>query len=85
VQLEKELLRLQELFALNDGNNSLVGGHVAFPSLTDREKWLKKHGLALVTDPRLRYEIKTSKQITGDEPEDGIPVYFANCISVYRI
>lgn len=83
-QLEKELLRVQEIFSINDGTNTLAGGHVAFPSLTDRKKWLEKHGAVLVTDQRLRYEITTAIHPTGEDPEDGMPAYFVNCISVYR-
>lgn len=83
-QLEKELLRVQEIFSINEGTNTLAGGHVAFPSLTDRKKWLEKYGAALVTDPYLRYEVTTALHTTSEDPEDGMPAYFVNCISVYR-
>lgn len=84
-QIEKELLRIQELFALNAGANSLLAAHVAFPSLVTCQKRLEKYGRTLLTDPNLKFEVHCKKQETDEDPEDGMPVYFTNSLSVSRV
>ncbi len=83
-ELEKELIRIQELLAVNDSENKLKSGHVAFPSLRNREQWLKKHANTMIDLSKWKYEIACKEQITDEDPQDGIPCYFANCISVLR-
>ena len=83
-EIVKELVRIQEFLLLNSGKNSLVAGHVVFPSLRSYEKKLKKYGQLLFTDSVLTYDVSSRKQETGEDPDDGIPVYFTNSISVKR-
>lgn len=84
-QIEKELLRIQELFALNGGANSLVAAHVVFPSLVSCQKRLEKYGRTLLSGSKLKFEVHCKKQETDEDPEDGMPVYFTNSLSVSRV
>lgn len=84
-QIEKELVRIQQCFALNDGVNSMQGGHVVFPSLTHCEKRLKKYGNTLLTDKTLKFEVVCREQKTQEDPQDGIPCYYTNSISITRV
>lgn len=83
-EMVKDLVRLQELLAINDGKNKMVSGHLAFPTQVDQGKWIRKHVDKSIDAAKWRYEMKTIRHETGEEPEDGIPCYFANCISIYR-
>jgi hypothetical protein len=76
--------RLVELMSFSAGNNRLAGGFLAFPSLTD----VSKSHIAIVdriarakglfATPHLR------RESTAEDPEDGIPVFYANCIAINR-
>lgn len=85
VQIEKELLRMQDLFALNGGVNSLFSAHIVFPSLVTCQKRLEKYGRTLLTGPGLKFEVDCRKQETNEDPEDGMPYYFTNSLSVSRV
>jgi hypothetical protein len=83
-QIEKELVRIQEFFALNAGQNTLRAGHIVFPSLVTCRGRLEKYGRTLLTDPALTFEVVCRKHETDEDPEDGMPVYFTNSLSVSR-
>lgn len=83
-EMVKDLVRLQELLAINDGKNKMVSGHLAFPTQVDQGSWIRKHADQSIEAAKWRHEIKTIRHETGEDPEDGIPCYFANCISIYR-
>jgi hypothetical protein len=83
-QIEKELVRIQEFFALNAGQNTLRAGHIVFPSLVSCQGRLEKYGRTLLTDLALTCEVVCRKHETDEDPEDGMPVYFTNTLSVSR-
>jgi hypothetical protein len=84
IEVTKDLVRLQELLAINNGNNKMVSGHVAFPTQVDQRDWIQKHVNLSIDGASLRHDIKVVRHETGEDPEDGIPCYFANCISIFR-
>ncbi len=83
-ELVKELVRFQEFLAINDGVNSLVSCHVIFPTLTDRTLWIEKHAKATIDGTKLKFALAVVRHETEEDPEDGIPCYFANCVTVTR-
>jgi hypothetical protein len=84
IQIEKELVRIEELFALNGGVNGLVGGHIVFPSLTNSKKRLTKYGKTLIKDPMLTYSVECREHDAEDDPQDGMTRYFTNSLSIIR-
>ena len=83
-EITKELLRLQELLSLNDGLNNLISTHVAFPTQIDQTAWINKHVKLSVDATYWKHDINTVRHETNEDPEDGIPCYYANCISILR-
>lgn len=85
-QISKELVRIQDYLALNSGDNSLLAGHVVFPSHRSYENLLTKYEreLELGADG-LTCEIVSRRHETQEDPEDGIPVYYTNSISISRV
>lgn len=84
-QIEKELVRIQEFFMLNSGDNALVAGHIVFPSLISCEERLHKYGSSLLKVPNLKFEVACRLQKTDEDPENGMPAYFTNSLSVTRV
>jgi hypothetical protein len=78
------MVRIQEFFALNGGGNALLAGHIVFPSLVSCQKRLNKYGQKLLNDPFLSYAVSCRRQETNEDPEDGMPVYFTNSLSITR-
>jgi hypothetical protein len=82
-EIKKDVVRLREFLAANRGENSCRGCLLAFPTTTDDRTTIESLIASLV--PIADYTIKTTRVETGEDPEDGIPVYFANCISFHRV
>lgn len=83
-ELEKDLVRLQQLLAVNDGNNQLASCHVVFPTLTDRATWIEKKAKSVIDLATSKYALTQARHETGEAPEDGVPCYYANCLTVAR-
>jgi hypothetical protein len=87
-QIEKELTRILELFALNAGRNALVAAHLVFPSQVDCQKRIEGYGNSLMTEmaePSLQIQVLCKKHETNEDPEYGMPVYFTNTLSIVRV
>ena len=84
IELQKELIRTQQLLLINDGNNTLRSAYVAFPTLIDRSLWIDAK-IKQYVDSQTIEACATKKYIKTDEdPMDGIPAYYANCICLAR-
>lgn len=84
VEIEKDLVRLQQLLAVNDGSNKLASCHVVFPTLTNRSNWIEKRAKSVIDLSTSKYDLTQSRHETGEDPEDGVPCYYANCLTVAR-
>jgi hypothetical protein len=75
-EVRKEIVRLQEFLAANGGVHKCRGCFLVFPTATDKREWINQQLLA----QRALGQLYSERVETGEEPEDGIPVYYANCI-----
>ena len=62
----------------------MLSGHLAFPTHHNNLKWIDKHSEAAIDSSKWSHTTTTIRHDTGEDPEDGIPCFFTNCISVYR-
>lgn len=83
-ELEKDLVRLREFLAVNDGANRLEGCHVVFPTLTNRTQWIEKHTKSVIDSSKSKFQLTQVRHETDEDPEDGIPCYYANCLTLTR-
>ncbi len=83
-ELEKDLVRLQQLLAVNDGANKLASCHIVFPTLTNRSTWIEKKAKSVIDTSTSKYELTQVRHETDEDPEEGIPCYYANCLTVTR-
>lgn len=83
-ELKKDLDRLQQFLAVNDGANQLASCHVVFPTLTNRARWIEKHAKSVIDSSKSMCELKQVRHETDEDTEDGIPCYYANCLTVTR-
>ncbi len=83
-EVEKDLDRLQQLLVVNDGANKLASCHVVFPTLTNRATWIEKRAKSVIDASKSKYELTQVRHETDEDPEDGIPCYYANCLTVTR-
>lgn len=81
-EIDKEIIRLLEFLAANDGNNKCCGGFLAFPTLTNKKIWIEKRLTMTNVMPPFQATHLSTRVETEEDPEDGIPVYYANCIAV---
>ena len=81
-EIDKEIIRLIEFLAANNSNNKCGGCFLAFPSSTDKTKWIENILAKANAVPNIRLSVSSERVETDEDPEDGIPVYFANCISI---
>jgi hypothetical protein len=83
-ELEKDLVRLQELLAVNDGANRLASCHIVFPTLTNRTQWIEKRTKSVIDSSKSKFQLTQVRHETDEDPEDGIPCYYANCLTLIR-
>ncbi len=77
-EIQKDLVRLQEFLAANGGNHKCRGCFLGFPTATDRSVWIKQQ-----LDGSQSVGVVYSERVeTQEDPEDGLPVYYANCIAL---
>lgn len=83
-EIAKEVVRLGELLLVNNGNNHCETCHIGFPTCTDEQKRIGDT-VGKNIDHRLSYVInETRAVVTGEDPEDGLPTYFPNCVTIWR-
>lgn len=81
-EIDKEIIRCVEFMATNNGNHKCGGCFLAFPSLTDKTTWIEKIMGKASSMQEIQLSASTERIETDEDPEDGIPVYYANCISI---
>lgn len=83
--VKKEISRFRHMFEINSGVNSLKSCHLAFPSTTNKESWLRKQANKnLVSDKLLEYIIASKYFVTNEDPDDGLPAYYSTVLSFIR-
>lgn len=82
-EVKKELKRFVDLIEINGGVNPLKSCHLGFPSTTNRRAWLEKQ-IKGFTLPFLRISVESCYELSGEDPEDGMPAYYCNVVSVAR-
>ena len=82
-EVDKEITRLLEFLATNNGNNYCCGCYLAFPTMTNEKAWIEKSLLKAKAGSRFQLAISSDRVETEEDPEDGIPVYYINCISIF--
>ncbi len=83
-EFKKEVIRLQQLLAVNGWKNPLLSCNVAFPTIRNSKEWINKH-LETVLMPDDVSAIPNVEYIeTGEEPEDGIPAFYVNVVTLEK-
>lgn len=82
-ELRKELKRFIDMFQINTEVNPLKSCHLAFPSKTNINGRLEKYTKQFQSTS-LKLSVDSHREDTGENPEDGMPVYFCNIISITR-
>ena len=80
-EVKKELRRFNHFLNAAKGAANLKSCHLAFPTTTKRVKWIQKLAQSSV-DNKLAFACLDQHFTTGEDPEDGIPAYYANVIAV---
>ena len=80
-EINKEVIRLLEFLSANGGTNKCVGCFLAFPTATDRKSWIESKLTKVSSMQSFQVSLSCEKVETEEDPEDGIPVYYVNCIA----
>jgi len=81
-EVKKELLRFISFFEFYKGKTAIHSCYLVFPSLTHQKEWLEKQIKSVQLPPILKYNITSTQRITHESPDDGIPSYYANVLSI---
>lgn len=81
-EINKEIIRLVEFLNVNGGSNNCKGCFLAFPTSSDKKKWIEKKLANIKGMSSFHVAVFNERVETGEEEGDGIPVYYANCISI---
>lgn len=81
VEIDKEVIRLLEFLSVNGANNKCDGCFLAFPTTTDRKSWIESRLGNASRIQLFRVSVSSEKVETDEDPENGIPVYYVNCIA----
>ncbi|WP_374426090.1 hypothetical protein [Ideonella dechloratans] len=83
-ELRKDLIRIAQFLAANNWTHHCDGGYLAFPTTTDEQARLKPliESSIDIENKRVGFSFHQSRVVTNEDPEDGIPVYYANCIEL---
>jgi hypothetical protein len=81
-EINKEIIRLNEFLAANNGKNKCGGCFLAFPTSTNRTTWIEKITANANAVSKNQLSVSSERVQTNEVPDDGIPVYYANCISI---
>lgn len=84
-EIDKEIIRLLEFLSINDSDNKCHGCYLAFPTSTEKNAWINKILSKANVFAQFQVFLNSERVETGEDPEDGIPVYYANCISITAI
>ena len=84
VEVQKDVTRLCDLLAIQPTTSSLEAGYLAFPTTKDWTKSLLKVIQSSITG-NVQLDQGSEFNITGDDPEDGLPAYFANVARITRL
>jgi hypothetical protein len=76
-EIRKDVTRLLEFLSANGGNNNCKGCFLAFPTKTH-----KSLSIDNILAKSFIVDISSERVETGEGPEDGIPVYYVNCIAI---
>lgn len=83
-EIGKEVVRLGELLLVNNGDNHCEACHIAFPTLRDELRRIREK-VGNKIDRRLSFDVSAPGRVdTGEDPEDGAPVYYPVCITLLR-
>jgi hypothetical protein len=80
-EINKEIIRLLEFLSANGGNNKCGGCFLAFPTATDRKSWIEGKLAKVSYTQSFQVSVSSERVETEEDPEDGIPVYYVNCIA----
>ena len=80
-EINKEIVRLTEFAKANGGTNNCKGCYLAFPTLTDKNKWIESILANANSIEQFQFSINSKYINTGEDACDGIPAYYANCIN----
>jgi hypothetical protein len=80
-EIRKELIRFRHLLEINSSKNTLKSCHLVFPTSTDKSNWIQKQIKKFDPD-QLKLTAISCRHDTGEDPEDGIPTYHCNLISM---
>ena len=83
-EFKKEVIRLQQLLAVNNWQNPLLSCHVAFPTMRASEDWINKHLETVLMFEDVNVKPVTKYIETGEEPGDGIPAFYVNVVTLEK-
>jgi hypothetical protein len=82
-EINKDIVRLIEFLSVNEWNNNCKGAFLAFPTLIDQKDRISKLIAAHLGDSQtVIADVLTTRVETDEDPEDGIPIYYTNCVSL---
>ena len=84
-EIRKDIVRLIEFLAVNAGDNKCKECFLAFPTQRDRKDWIESLLRKIKQTSGYAVHVYSKRFETREDPEDGIPVYHANCISISRL
>lgn len=84
-EVKKEVARFISFLGIYSAKTSIKSCHLAFPSKCDRGLWIAKQLRNSSIPDSLQYTVEKRGIHTNEDPEDGIPYYYANVITLERI
>lgn len=83
-EVKKEIERFIDFLQLYKGNTAIDGCYLSFPSKENSRMWIEKQVRAVGLPSSLIHDISTKGYHTGEDPEDGLPYFYANVLKVCR-
>lgn len=79
--INKEAIQFLEFISANSVTNKCGGCFLIFPTGIDRKSWIESELAKASSIESFRFSVLSEGVETEENPEDGIPVYYANCIA----
>lgn len=83
-EVKKEIERFIDFLQLYNGNTAIEGCYLSFPTKDNKRTWIDKQVSAVGLPSSLTHDIRIKGYHTNEDPEDGLPYFYANVLKVCR-
>lgn len=83
-EVKKEINRFIDFLQLYNGNTAIEGCYLSFPTKREVRAWIEKQVSVVGLPSPLTHDIRIKGYHTDEDPEDGLPYFYANVLKISR-